>query len=331
MKEEVEIEVTVSGKARIVMSEPRTRTGLIAYVEVPAASSAVGRVGGRRVESPILPARTGRVLVFDHHGPLSHKRSACLQAFQWLRRGGTVKEPTGVVVTEPPLDADQVMTLVQLIDRGPAPEPVVKGVDLEDRKSAVALWHGIKQQGREELGAAVPVLEEINEVNEEYGGPWPEAFTEALEEAIRRVRKVIKDVKEGRVDIEREAERWVEEFEGWAEEQVKAGDVVDRGVVGGCEWVAVVGVPPTAMYVQGYDLVIAYGQGRVTVGISPISELRERLDLRGLFRWLNKKHKEGWGGRPDVGGSPKDYSIDREEFEGTVVPLIRRWLEERLG
>ncbi len=332
-------EVEVAGRKVIVGTHGTMRVHIdldvsspyTAFVEVMSATNSVQEEAEKTDPEMPVVVEEKKLIIFDHHGPLSWKKSVSRQAFQWLKLRPEGEE-VGEIVVEPPLDADQVTAVVQLVTGEPAPEEVVLGIDAEDRKSAVGLWDKIKS-GHRELGAAIPVLEAVNKVNEERGGPWfsddPEEFAEALVEALGRVYKVIEAIKDGDIDPEREAERWTEEFEEWAEKQCRDQDIIEELEIAGYR-VVFAEAPPTALYVaKNADLAVSHGQGRVTIGISPISDLD--VDLRELFKWLSKKHRQGWGGRPDVGGSPKDYTIDRKEFEETVIPLIKRWIREQLG
>ncbi|AAM01267.1 hypothetical protein [Methanopyrus kandleri] len=288
----------------------------IAFVETPSANEKLLDVMSRE------KWRELGMFVLDHHGQLSEEPSAVAQAYE------IVKEHTEFplvrkVVIEPPVDADMVAAVL-LLKQGPVlPEEDVEVLDKIDRFGK----HYPSDEELESAEYALAIMQAVAEVVKKPYPDNPEELKETFKKALRTVERVVDDEKYR----EKLASKWLEEFRKSVREAEESTEVIEEGEVevgnDRIRWCAAISEAQNAftyLYREGYDLVVLYSpvMKRVTVGLAD-PELP--IDLRELFEYLNEHHREGWGGRKNIGGSPKNYEIDEEEFKD-IVSFIHEWL-----
>jgi hypothetical protein len=227
------------------------------------------------------------------------------------------------VVIEPPVDADMVAAVL-LLKRGPVlPEEDVRVLDKIDRFGK----HYPSDEELESAEYALAIMQAVAEVVKKPYSDNPEELEEMFENALRTVEHVVDDG----AYREELASKWLEEFRKSVREAEESTEVIEKGEVkvgdDRIRWCAAISEAQNAftyLYREGYDLVVLYSpvMKRVTVGLAD-PELP--IDLRELFEYLNEHHREGWGGRKNIGGSPKDHEIDEEEFKD-IVSFIHGWL-----
>ncbi|WP_457619547.1 hypothetical protein [Methanopyrus sp.] len=290
----------------------------VAFVETPSANERLLGVFSREEWEKL------GVLILDHHGSLAEEPSATYQAYE-IVEGADEFPLVRKVVVEPPVDADQV-TAVLLLKRGPViPREDVEVLDKIDR-------FGKHYPSDEELESAEYALAIMQAVAETVENPYPENpedLKRTFEEALKTVERVVDDA-EYREEL---ASKWLEEFRKSLQEAEESTEIVEEGEVDvngeEIKWCAAISEAHSAftyLYRRGYDLVVLYSpvMKRVTVGLA---DPEIPIDLRELFKYLDEHHREGWGGRKNIGGSPKDYEIDEEEFKD-IASLVHRWLLE---
>ncbi len=252
------------------------------------------------------------VLILDHHGPLEDLPSAAKQAHEVAK---TFDDPplAHTVLIEPPVDPDMVTAAV-ILKHGPViPESEIQVLDELDRKGKWAVMNKMKR------------CEYVPAILNYKGYGWTsdnKTLEKKFKKAMKHVEKVVTDEEyrnKKREEFWRRFKRNLENVDV---------DVIYEGE-NDVKWCIAKTTKPDAftyLYMQGYDLVVLYSptKGRVTIGTK-----RDDIDLRPIFEFLNEKHKEGWGGRKNIGGSPKGLFIDEEEFE-KVAELIKSALESIL-
>ncbi|NPB02205.1 MAG: hypothetical protein GXO28_04770 [Methanopyri archaeon] len=255
------------------------------------------------------------VLILDHHGPLEDLPSATKQAHEIAK---TFPDPPLVhtVLIEPPVDPDQVTAAV-LLKRGPVlPEKEVNVLDKLDRYGKWAVMEDLKNT------EYVPAI--INHKGYGWASDRKQLEKKFLS-AMEHVEKVIEDEEYRRKKCDEFWRRFRRNLEN-----VDA-EIIHEGEINGVKWCIAKTTKPDAftyLYMQGYDLVVLYSptKGRITIGTK-----RNDIDLKKVFQVLNKKHREGWGGRKNIGGSPKGLFIDEKEFEElaeTIKEAITATLSE---
>ena len=63
-------------------------------------------------------------------------------------------------------------------------------------------------------------------------------------------------------------------------------------------------------YAEVAPVVVAWQEGRVTVGVRDQETARQLFGPEGLGAVYCKLEPPGWGGRPSVGGSPRGGQLD---------------------
>ncbi|WP_456455562.1 hypothetical protein [Methanopyrus sp.] len=288
----------------------------IAFVETPSANEKLLDVISRE------EWRELGVFVLDHHGQLSEEPSAVAQAHE-IVKDHTEFPLVRAVVIEPPVDTDMVAAVL-LLKRGPVlPEEDVEVLDKIDRFGK----HYPSDEELERAEYALAIMQAVAEVVKKPYPDNPEELKETFKKALRAVERVVDD-EEYRKEL---ASKWLEEFRKSVREAEESTEVIEEGEVkvedDRIRWCATISEAQNAftyLYCEGYDLVILYSPAmkRVTVGLAD-PELP--IDLCELFEYLNEHHREGWGGRKNIGGSPKNHGINEDEFKD-IVSIIRGWL-----
>jgi len=204
-------------------------------------------------------------------------------------------------------------------------------VAIEDERGPFGLWWSIKVNEflprKRDVDVGVSIVSRMNrEVNK-----WPSDPEETVTEMEIALEIIDEEVTLG---PSKTASEFVNEFEERLEE-VEVEVVAEGGKKH--KWAIVVSNDPLVLQwgYNRYQIIVSYSpkMQRVTVGQRPVTGEEKTVydmirppktpvDLRELFQYMNRKHREGWGGRKDIGGSPKDHDINEEEFTEEVAKIM---------